>query len=128
MDINDSRVAAYARKGGRSRTKYPVAAFVEPHTSSTIRKRIFRRAIMLWYKLGKCCVDCGVTDPRVLEFDHVNGDKVAGIAALIKTLNVSLSDVLVEIEKCDLVCKNCHAIRTIERETAKGSRTLTEML
>ncbi|HET9197259.1 MAG TPA: hypothetical protein VFN92_03270 [Solirubrobacterales bacterium] len=58
------------------------------------------------------CVDCGESDPIVLEFDHLR-DKKFGIATGIRNRN--WSDVLEEIAKCDVVCANCHRRRTVKR-------------
>ena len=58
------------------------------------------------------CIDCGETDPIVLEFDHL-GDKKFGIADGIRNRN--WDDVLNEIAKCDVVCANCHRRRTVKR-------------
>ncbi|HST70550.1 MAG TPA: hypothetical protein VLI94_12950 [Solirubrobacterales bacterium] len=58
------------------------------------------------------CVDCGESDPIVLEFDHLR-DKKFGIASGIR--GRKWQDVLDEIAKCDVVCANCHRRRTAKR-------------
>lgn len=58
------------------------------------------------------CVDCGETDPVVLEFDHVRGEKVCNVSHAMN--HCRLTDLFVEIEKCDVRCANCH-----KRKTAK---------
>ncbi len=60
------------------------------------------------------CVDCGQTDVRVLEFDHVNGNKFANISRLLCTA-VSWSRIEAEIAKCEVRYANCHRIKTSER-------------
>ena len=62
------------------------------------------------YLSGNPCVVCGETDPVVLEFDHIYG-KDAAIASLIR-LNVPLSRLQEEIEKCQVLCVNCHKRKT----------------
>lgn len=60
------------------------------------------------------CTDCNVQYPYyVMQFDHINGDKIANISQMYKT--GSLSKVRAEIEKCEVVCSNCHAERTFKR-------------
>ncbi len=61
------------------------------------------------------CVICGETDIRVLEFDHVRGQKRAAIGTLLKN-GFSIAVIQEEIDKCDVVCANCH-----KRKTYKGS-------
>ncbi len=70
----------------------------------------------LWYyslKNGPC-VDCKqVWHPYSMHWDHTE-NKTFGISqALAK--GYSKQKVLNEIAKCELVCANCHAIRTYER-------------
>jgi len=60
------------------------------------------------------CVDCGNRDIRVLEFDHVRGEKVRGVGELVSR-GASLEVILAEIEKCEIRCRNCHVIATFTR-------------
>jgi len=60
------------------------------------------------------CKDCGRTFPHVaMDFDHVQGEKVAGIAQM---WSWGRERVVAEIAKCDLVCANCHRVRTYSHE------------
>ena len=61
------------------------------------------------------CSDCGGTFPSyVMDFDHRTGEvKNFSVSDSIKWM--SLKRVLDEIAKCDLVCANCHRIRTYQR-------------
>lgn len=59
------------------------------------------------------CVDCGKNFPPVaMDFDHVQGGKVSTIARM---RSVTWPSVLEELLKCELVCANCHRIRTYLR-------------
>jgi hypothetical protein len=58
------------------------------------------------------CIDCGESDPVVLEFDHV-GDKRFDISKGLRDRN--WQSVLDEIAKCEVVCANCHRRRTARR-------------
>lgn len=58
------------------------------------------------------CVDCGESDPVVLEFDHLR-DKDFDIGVGIRSKNWEV--ILAEVEKCDVVCANCHRRRTAYR-------------
>lgn len=67
------------------------------------------------FKKGLACLDCDKVYPSfVMEFDHVRGEKVADVSALVAK-GVPESMLRAEIEKCDLVCANCHRIRTFHR-------------
>lgn len=63
--------------------------------------------------LSSGCVDCGNADLRVLEFDHL-GDKEHSISYMLSH-HYSIQAIQQEISKCEIVCSNCHAIRTAER-------------
>lgn len=60
------------------------------------------------------CMDCGAKYPfYVMDMDHREGEKkVMGIAAM---LTRSWEVIKAELEKCDVVCANCHRIRTYKR-------------
>jgi hypothetical protein len=53
------------------------------------------------------CIKCGENHPSCLEFHHRDPkQKEFGIAAFVNTSNKE--KVLKEIEKCDVLCANCH--------------------
>ncbi|SRR5258705_1947561 len=63
------------------------------------------------YLLNHPCVDCGNSDIRVLEFDHVRGKKFKAISMMV-SLSYSWITILKEIAKCEIRCANCHRIKT----------------
>jgi hypothetical protein len=66
-------------------------------------------------KVHSVCADCqGWYPGPAMDFDHVRGEKKLGVATLVKNRS-SLVTLLLEIDKCDLVCVNCHRIRTYGR-------------
>lgn len=77
------------------------------------------RVQFLEYLKDKSCKDCGISDNRVLEFDHLR-DKRKDVTALVGL--VSWEEVLKEIDKCEIVCCNCHRIRTLQRANSYRSR------
>jgi hypothetical protein len=81
------------------------------------RQRQEASAFYLELKTGQPCSDCGeVFHPAAMQWDHLPGvDKVADVAELYRG---SRARVLKEIEKCELVCANCHAVRTHNRRQA----------
>ena len=71
---------------------------------------------------SKPCQDCGGTfPPECMQFDHVR-DKKFGIAKRAGWM-ARKDELLEEIAKCELVCANCHAIRTRRRANAGRSGT-----
>jgi hypothetical protein len=88
-------------------------------TKEQVRQRDLRRTERLRSFLknakDKPCQDCGGTFPTVcMDFDHVRGKKLFDVSQAIRR-RISLVRVQAEIEKCDLVCANCHRIRTSTR-------------
>ena len=56
------------------------------------------------------CADCGGHfPPECMDFDHVRGDKAFNLS---RGWGLSVSAILEEIAKCDVVCANCHRTRT----------------
>ena len=53
------------------------------------------------------CVDCGETDPVVLQFDHVRGDKVTDVSEMLGN-GTSWENIAREMDKCEIRCANCH--------------------
>jgi hypothetical protein len=57
------------------------------------------------------CIDCGESDPMVLEFDHrERAHKRIAVSLLLRA--GPWRNVLSEIRKCDVRCANCHRRRT----------------
>lgn len=49
-----------------------------------------------------------------MDFDHCRGKKLSNINAMVRN-GVSFDTLKKEIDKCDLVCANCHRNRTHSR-------------
>lgn len=61
------------------------------------------------------CTDCGVQYPfYVMQFDHVKGEKLGNISQFVS--NRQWKRALEEIEKCEVVCANCHMERSYQRQ------------
>lgn len=69
-------------------------------------------------KSDKSCMDCGNPFPfYILEFDHRNPhEKVRNLASIrLSDGFFTTEDIDKEIAKCDLICANCHRVRTHSR-------------
>ena len=83
------------------------------NTAKVKRNRAKKLAIVQAIKAGPC-TDCGGNfHPEAMQFDHT-GEKFAGISDM---LTYGIDRILAEISKCELVCANCHAVRTFIRRT-----------
>ncbi|WP_211879539.1 hypothetical protein [Pseudarthrobacter albicanus] len=66
------------------------------------------------------CADCGLV-PDVLEFDHRPDEhKTTDVSNLMAS--GSWEAFISEVAKCDVVCANCHRIRTVQRRQLGGQR------
>src|SRR5690242_15313873 len=80
-------------------------------------RRNLVRKFLQEYKQSRGCMDCKIKYPYwILQFDHRPGEEKLGTLATMGTL-VGLDKVKEEVEKCDVVCANCHADRTHDRIT-----------
>lgn len=81
------------------------------------------------YKLERGCVDCGYREhAEALDFDHLPGVEKSftiGQVGIRKNRDVLLA----EIAKCEVVCANCHRVRTKRRGSSKdgGWRDLRKL-
>ena len=76
------------------------------------RARARNREFTYKFLLEHPCVDCGQTNPLVLQFDHVRGIKTRAVANLVGRA-CSINRITEEIEKCDVRCANCHSTKTL---------------
>lgn len=68
------------------------------------------------YKLSHGCADCGYNKHyAALDFDHISDDKEHTIAKMVGSAICSIETLMKEIRKCEVVCSNCHRIRTWNR-------------
>lgn len=59
------------------------------------------------------CADCGQSFPHyVMDFDHVRGVKVNSVSQMTRSNRYTLEQIADEIAKCEVVCANCHRVRT----------------
>src|SRR5689334_902136 len=84
----------------------------QSHLEKAYKRRAHLRQLINETK-SKPCADCGISYPfYVMDFDH-REDKNFAISQAWRSR--SWSTVLAEIEKCDVVCANCHRLRTYSR-------------
>jgi hypothetical protein len=93
--------------------------YITRASKRTLELRIERTEKLLEYFADHPCADCGESDPVVLEFDHLR-DKLFAIGAALA--NCSWKRILAEIEKCEVVCGNCHKRRTARRAQSYRAR------
>ena len=130
---NKERLNQYQRewiKANPAKRKITERRWAEKHPEKIRAKLAKRQALQRVYLLAwleRGCQDCAVADVRTLEFDHVpeRGRKRFKLTAHLYKPWKSFYE---EVAKCDVVCANCHAIRTYERLLLAGRLPFREAL
>ena len=76
------------------------------------KRRVQSRIKLLGYLSMHPCVDCGESNPVVLEFDHQEKKKIN----VSQMGNYKWESILKEIKKCEVRCSNCHKIKTSQEQ------------
>ncbi|HZU04228.1 MAG TPA: HNH endonuclease signature motif containing protein [Ktedonobacteraceae bacterium] len=71
--------------------------------------------------LGGACVLCGYTDIRALEIDHIT--PIRNSKNRIDNPSLFMSIVRGNTENLQVLCANCHAIKTYEENAKQGEST-----
>ena len=80
------------------------------------KRRLSIRAHISNLKESQPCTDCGFFFiAPVMEYDHLPQYKKTDTVSRMVAAQIKLETILAEVAKCDLVCSNCHAIRTHNR-------------
>ena len=118
---NKKRLSEYNRKRREKpgykeyQREYISKWYRDPKTTIVQNKRYVEKI-----RRAANCTDCGYNkDWRILQFDHVRGEKVADVCKLLNK-SISLEKIKDEIAKCEIVCPNCHWIRTFDRKGFVG--------
>lgn len=80
-------------------------------TAWTLSQRMANNDFLFAYLSEHPCVDCGESDPVVLEFDHLSPEGKRGCVSTMAR-SCSAATLRSEVEKCVVRCANCHRRRT----------------
>ena len=73
------------------------------------RTRKRNKEFILNYKKDKECEICGYNEhTEILQFHHKDDNKSKGVSDMSSSGNYCIKRILEEIEKCALLCPNCH--------------------
>ena len=110
MDKTQRRKAQH-----RQQKLYP-KAYRAAAKAAYAQRYLKRAAWLARIKMASGCVDCGYnTNPIPLEFDHLPERGKKRFTITHQIANYSLAILKAEIAKCEVVCANCHKIRTAKR-------------
>lgn len=84
------------------------------HIAKRLERERQNKQWMADYKRTHPCTDCGeLFHPAAMQFDHLPEN--SKLKALSEMAAYGLATIQAEIAKCELVCANCHAVRTYNR-------------
>lgn len=108
---NDKGVEYYNRRCNQCRGK---RQYGSPKVLA--RKELVEKA------KAKPCADCGgVFDPVSMDFDHVDGARKFLVSSAWRWKSTEAIEE--ELKKCEVVCSNCHRVRTKVRKQQKGRKS-----
>lgn len=77
------------------------------------------RSYLIQIKEATPCHDCCLKYPYyVMDFDHRDDEEKTYLVSRLPDMG-RMDVLLAEIEKCDIICSNCHRERTNERKALK---------
>lgn len=114
LDCTHHGIVEFRWNGGKYRCK-------KCQSESVSKRRKLLKTMAVQYKGGKCC-KCGYNKyPQVLEFHHRDPEKKDfGIAS--NGYTISWNKLKKEIDKCDILCANCHRELEIENDLLQSTR------
>lgn len=122
-----ARIAAKIEKYWERAEVERAAEFARKARANSASNRFARNREIILQAKTRPCSDCGHRFPYfVMEFDHrPDEEKSFNISSGLTKSQATLE---AEIEKCDLVCANCHRVRTHARGWARnGGRPRTAL-
>jgi len=98
------------------RPKLRLTTKIHRNSEERRERKLFRwaRKMECIERLGGHCQDCGYNAHLdALEFHHARGVKITNMSVLWDS--GTQNEIDEELVKCDLVCANCHTLRTLTR-------------
>jgi hypothetical protein len=74
------------------------------------------RRFLFLYLLSHPCVECGETNPILLEFAHKSGSGKESNLSQAAQVKYSLLRIQTEIAKCRVLCVRCHRLETAREQ------------
>lgn len=112
----------YYKNGDRLHSWCRSCCLIQTSQGATRRRQRIKKALV--EERGGKCSDCGTTGPPyIFDFDHRNPEEKE--FTISGSSHIGEEKIRAEANKCDLVCANCHRIRT-HRQRCPGCETCSE--
>jgi hypothetical protein len=86
-------------------------------------RRIEARRYLESVRRSSKCVDCGESNPIVLQFHHRDGKDKYAINMYCRS---GVNHLKKELEKCDVLCANCHLIRHHDEQSGFNAQRIID--
>lgn len=84
-------------------------------TNSRPRRYEHRSWILKFKAQSNGCCKCDMSNPHCLDFHHREGTQKSGTVSELVNYDLPKEDLKIEIEKCDILCANCHRIKHLAK-------------
>ena len=118
------RRQSYCKRCQSAATKSHYKRNPGPYKERALENRWNSIHVIHKYLSENPCIDCGNSDIRVLDFDHRNPEGKKFNIGKAAHSGYGKETLMQEIAKCDVRCKNCHAIRHEEESPGWRSKPL----
>jgi hypothetical protein len=103
--------------------------YARPDRKERLKKQVRerKRSIRAWYleyKSKQSCIVCGMSgekNPWAIEFHHRDPTEKSDLVSSFVASGYSRKRIEEEIEKCDILCANCHRSKHFQERNADGS-------
>ncbi len=95
------------------------------HIERARRSKIKRKSKIMeaLHRIKKACSICGEDRTACLDFHHRDRKKKSFTVSNAINWGYSVSRIMKEVEKCDVVCANCHRILELESRQLRARRS-----
>lgn len=87
---------------------------IDEQKSKIRQYRLRNKEFVQEYLKKNPCVNCGFSDIRALDFDHLDPQLKSNNVKVLMNGTSSINRLKLEINKCQVLCSNCHRIKTIK--------------
>jgi hypothetical protein len=129
QNANKRRAAPRARTVQRDRKRVRLrtdSVFSAEQRAEACQRRRVQRLKIDKFKASPCLECKSSFPPECMDFDHREG--VSKVRTISQMIGHPFDTILAEIAKCDLICANCHRIRTRLRRSAVAKHHLASRL
>lgn len=124
IPLNPELYKAYAKKANKKWGMKP--------TSRIIRRRAtrlyYRRGrLYLYHILGGKCIQCGFSDIRALQLDHINGSgytEIQSFKGAVSMYRFYINNPDIAKQKLQILCANCNWIKRWEKKEDSNQRII----